>query len=54
MEYRKEKIEGYKDEKGSNLDDAEREIDFIETPALLTFFINRVEYKDKKLVKDSS
>lgn len=27
--------------------------EFIETPALLTFFINRVSFKENKLVKDN-
>ena len=52
-EYKREKLEGYVNSEGSAIN-AEREIDFLETPALLTFFINRVEYKNKKLVKDSS
>jgi hypothetical protein len=40
-EYKRETIEGYTDQKGDFVD-AEREIDFLETPALLSFFINRV------------
>lgn len=31
-----------------------RETNFLETPALLSFFINRVSYKNNKLLKDSS
>lgn len=52
-EYKREKLEGYVNSEGSSIN-AEREIDFLETPALLTFFVNRVEYREKKLVKDSS
>ena len=40
-------------EKGDTVN-AEREIHFIETPGILSFFINRVSYRDKKLQKDSS
>lgn len=29
------------------------ETEFIETPALLTFFINRVKYLENRLVKDN-
>lgn len=33
---------------------ASKEINFLETPAILSFFINRVTFKDNKLVKDNS
>ena len=52
-ETKKEKLSDYVDQNGSKVN-AELEMDFLETPALLTCFINRVEYRDKKLMKDSS
>ena len=52
-QYKTETIDGYLNEKGDMVN-AEREIHFIETPGILSFFINRVSYKDKKLHKDLS
>ena len=52
-QYKRETIDGYVNEKGDVMN-AEREIHFIETPGILSFFVNRVSYKDQKLHKDSS
>lgn len=51
--FKRESINGYVNEKGDVIN-AEREIHFVETPGILSFFINRVSYKDKKLEKDCS
>jgi hypothetical protein len=32
---------------------ASKEVNFVETPAILSFFINRVSFVDKKVVKDN-
>lgn len=51
--FKSEIIGGYTTESGEKMK-ASKEINFLETPAILSFFINRVSFQDKKLVKDSS
>ena len=51
--FKSENIEEYKNDQGEKMK-VLRETNFLETPALLSFFINRVTFKNNKLVKDSS